>query len=117
MHRGPMMTPSSTPEVPSAKHREARRHTLDTTGRLRLPELLEWVDIDVANVSVEGALLQSAVLLDVGARFAIQIPLPDGSRYRGHAEVVRHAADKGMGVRFLHLSDLDRRRLRRILGV
>lgn len=113
------LPPTLVPHRPPARHREARRHVVEVTGRLRLPELLDWVAIDVTNISVAGAFLRTRMLLDLGARFAVEIPLPDGSRYRGHAEVVRHVleGETGMGVRFLHLSDLDRRRLRRILGV
>ncbi|MFT4705872.1 MAG: hypothetical protein ACI81R_003587 [Bradymonadia bacterium] len=100
--------------------RLTKRIELRTEAKVRLPEDRQWLPFGARDVSVGGLFLESQLLLDVGTRCAVELPLPDGSRFRGHAQVVRldwgEQDAPGMGLSFLETSDLDRLRLRRVLG-
>jgi c-di-GMP-binding flagellar brake protein YcgR len=101
--------------------RASRRVPVAVEARVRLPQDANWVPFETRDVSAAGAFLSSQLLFDVGTRCAVEIPLPDGSRFRGHAQVVRldwgsSRTSAGMGLEFLHVPDLDRRRLKRVLG-
>ncbi len=101
--------------------RAARRLPTDVTASIRLPEDTAWVEFQSRNISAVGLFVESQLLFDVGTCCALEVPLPDGSRFRGHARVARlawgDASTPGMGLEFLHLNDLDRRRLARVLGL
>jgi hypothetical protein len=105
----------------SDRLRTSRRVPVTVEARVRLPQDVNWVPFETRDVSAAGTFLSSQLLFDIGTRCAVEIPLPDGSRFRGHAQVVRldwgsSSARAGMGLEFLHVPDLDRRRLKRVLG-
>lgn len=79
------------------------------------------MEFETRDISAVGLFVASQLLFDAGTRCALDVPLPDGSRFRGHARVARlswgDCEVAGMGLEFLHINDLDRRRLARVLGL
>ncbi len=113
-----------------AEQRRSRRVPIAIKLRLRESGTDVSASFDCRDISEGGVFVRSSLLWDPGERFELRFTLPDAEReIRVNGEVVRaedryllfpDLADRqppapGMGIRFLDLTDEDRRLIRQFL--
>jgi hypothetical protein len=70
----------------------------------------------ISDLSATGAFIDSMVAVPAGSRLTLKFTLPDGQPAVINAEVVHSMPHFGMGVRFLELTDEQRRAIDQLVA-
>jgi PilZ domain len=105
-------------ERPYTARIETRAETLagipaETRTSLRAKKGLATASARVSSISLGGAFIESSRRFAVGDQ--IRVDIRAGIRHIRSAAVVRNVSASGGGVEFLHMPDVDRERLRRLV--